>query len=117
MPINPALLKRIRDQDPKLTEVYLSHQTPKLTDSDIVLLCAALKQNNIVRVIELSWNTISDAGAKELAKIQTITELDLRWNEIGDPGVKALAQNTNLNSLFLDFNNVSIIGKQALDKN
>ena len=58
--------------------------------------------NSTVTELNLSWNSIGDAGATAIAEAlrvnSTVTKLDLLGNSIGDAGATAIAEALRVNS-------------------
>ena len=83
-----------------------------------IALAEALHHNSTLTWLNLSDNSISDAGAHALAQALhencTLRNLDLSKNNINDAGVEALAQalyhNSTLTHLFFSCNNISDAG-------
>jgi Leucine-rich repeat (LRR) protein len=81
-----------------------------------------LPQCPLLKHLNLSGNTIEDAGAESLARIlglfPLLKHLDLSWNNIGSKGVESLAgvlgQCTALTHLDLNNNNIGLDGVKVL---
>jgi Leucine-rich repeat (LRR) protein len=115
MPIDAALLERIKANDPTLTTLDLSNK--KLNDSDIQQLANALATNTNLTNLDVGWNQIGDEGAKALAANATLTNLDVGGNQIGVEGAKALAANATLTNLNVYYNQIGAKGAKALAAN
>jgi Ran GTPase-activating protein (RanGAP) involved in mRNA processing and transport len=102
MPIDTAILERIKANDPTLTTLNLSHKA--LTDADIQPLANALATNTFLTNLNVGGNQIGDEGAKALAANTTLTNLDVSRNQIGVEGAKALAANATLTTLKVAWN-------------
>ena len=68
---------------------------------------------------DLSWNNISNEGAKALAKNTHITSLDVSYNNINDEGTQKLCEiiNKNLISLNMGGNEMNVQGIKNLMDN
>ncbi len=103
--ISSDILKRVRDNDPLLTELDLrwkkDSKIEKLKAHDILLLCEALRSNTHLKSLNLESNDGGAEGAKALALNNTLTTLDYSGNNCGDAGAKFFAPNTSLISLSL----------------
>src|SRR5580704_3521073 len=110
-----------------VSEDSLDLSDSKLEDKDIPAILSYLNKHPEIKSLNLKDNLISSAGAIELAKNTTLTELDLSHRQsckdwgptacIGDEGAKAFAQNNTLKSLNLSLDRVSNEGATALAKN
>eukprot|EP01083_Nonionella_stella_P022645 62629_1 len=89
------------------------HDIDKINDAEIIPLFEAIKTSNCIdlaRVIDLSWNKISDASAKSIASLlinnQYITDLNLKGNDITSVGafITSTTRDTQLKSLNLNGN-------------
>lgn len=76
-----------------------------------------LSKNTTLKNLYLLENNIRDDGAKAFAKNTTLTTLNLVGNFIGNDGAKALAKNTTLKKLDVGNNNIGDLGAKALAKN
>jgi len=70
-----------------------------LTDRDIPDLLSALEKNTSIRSLNLSFNNISNLGAKLLAENETLSSLNVSANSIDDEGAVAFLNNRTLTSL------------------
>ena len=94
----------------------------KITDTDLIKLCAALKVNTTLISLYLQFKEIGDAGAAAIAQAlvgnETLTQLYLYYNRIGDAGAAAIAQalvgNTTLTQLYLHNNQIGDAGAAAI---
>jgi Ran GTPase-activating protein (RanGAP) involved in mRNA processing and transport len=102
-------------------ELYLGLN--KITSAGASVLAQALNNNNTLEHLWLYHNQLSDAGVYYLSETLSTNNnilkiLDLGKNGITDEGAKYLAQmitnNTTLTSLFLQENNISDIGALPL---
>ena len=117
---NATLLQRIRDNDPTLTSLDLTHN--KIGVDDARAIAEALKTNTTVKSLDLGWNKIGAAGARVLVEAlqinTTLTSLDLRGNEIGYDGAIvvawALKTNTSVTSMKLELNKIGDWGARNL---
>lgn len=79
MPIDPKILERIANNDPKLTSLDLNNQN--IDSDDMKKLCAALEKNNRLTSLNLSNNRIGEEGAIAISKIletnTTLTNVSL----------------------------------------
>lgn len=75
MLFDETLLQRLRDNDASLTRLDLDSQS--LTDEEIFQLCEAFKTNTTLISLNLTYNEISDWGAKYLSENKTLSSLDL----------------------------------------
>lgn len=82
-----------------------------LSDKQVILLSEALQKNSTINKIDLSGNTIFDAGAIALAGIKGIESLNLSGNMIGPVGAKALGE-SNIKILSLADNDLSIFTRR-----
>ena len=93
MPIDAALLERIKANDPALIELNLGYE--HLKESDIQPLVEALTQNTTLTTLYLGGNRIGDTGANVIALAlkdnTTLTTLYLGSNQIGATGANAIA--------------------------
>lgn len=78
-----------------------------LRDEHVPRLVAFLKNHPEITSVFLSHNTISNAGACQIAELESVQYLDLSNNQIKDEGIKALVANTHIKSLLLDSNSIS----------
>jgi hypothetical protein len=61
----------------------------EINDQDCVSIGSALLTNDGLNVLNLSYNKIGDAGAKEISaalKLHSLSVLDLNYNVIGEVG-------------------------------
>jgi Ran GTPase-activating protein (RanGAP) involved in mRNA processing and transport len=126
MPVDPYILRRLKNNDPSLTTLDLSpvhHWNNKLDDADVEVLADALKTNTRLTVLILSVNNIRLAGAITLAnalirKKTGLRTLNLSYCNIGAAGAQALANflttNTTLTTLHLGGNNIGATETQTL---
>jgi hypothetical protein len=97
MPINEAILQKLRNKDSTLTSLNLSCQTPKLTDDDVKSLCTALTGNIYLQNINVTVNNIGAAGAQALASLTSLKTLCLyKGNHIGYDGLDYFLGNTTI---------------------
>jgi PAS domain S-box-containing protein len=139
MPIDPQLLKWLKNNDSSLISIDLSCQALKL--DDIQTLIENLKRKNKLTTLNLKNNQIDDEGAIllancpiflnlilsgtrigntsafSLAKHSTLTSLDLSQNKIDDGGLEAFANNTKIETLNLAGNRITCLGAIVLSKN
>jgi hypothetical protein len=94
-----------------------------MLDVDVPNLVKSLRSNSILTELCLQGNSISNTGARHLAKFiaednRTLTDLDLGNNKIGDTGAIALAdalsENRTLLELSLDGNPIRLEGAQHI---
>ncbi len=76
-----------------------------------------LKSHPEIKSLRLNECEIDSAGAKQLAEINTITELDISDNDIGDEGAKAFAANQSITRLNVGSNNITDEGAKAFSAN
>lgn len=115
-----ALVRKIHNNNPDLTEVKIIKQ--ELTLEDIQKLAEALENNTQVKYLDLSFNSIRNVGAQLLAKAlankQNLKHLNLKFASIGAEGAKALAiilpTLVNLQTLILDANPITLKGSGAI---
>jgi hypothetical protein len=69
-----------------------------------------------VRQFNLTETKITDAGLKDIAKLQNLTDLDLSRNQITDAGLKDIAKLQNLKGLDLNFTKITDAGVAKLRK-
>lgn len=114
MPIDAALLERIKANDPTLLELKLGSRL-RLTNADIQLLAEALTNNTTITSLDLRNNyIIGDMGASAIAQAlqhnTALTSLDLGFNKIKATGAKDIAlmlqHNTSLTTLYLNSNEI-----------
>eukprot|EP00567_Pseudictyota_dubia_P006640 CAMPEP_0197444794 /NCGR_PEP_ID=MMETSP1175-20131217/10179_1 /TAXON_ID=1003142 /ORGANISM="Triceratium dubium, Strain CCMP147" /LENGTH=472 /DNA_ID=CAMNT_0042975647 /DNA_START=836 /DNA_END=2254 /DNA_ORIENTATION=- len=113
-------LEKVTANDPSLTEV--NWQNKGIGDDEVIKLANALHYNTHISELVLTFNNITDIGAKVLAKIlrinATVTTLNLYWNKIGDASAKDLAEmlciNASVTQLNLSLNQISDTGAKAL---
>jgi len=60
-----------------------------------------LTEADLEKVIDLSFTQITDAGLKEVAKLQQLTHLLLNYTQITDAGLKDVAKLQRLEALSL----------------
>lgn len=87
-----------------------------IDDGYVAAMVGCLKQ---LRGLDLSWNSIGDAGATEIgSNLKQLTSLDLSVNSVGDAGVAAIARNlVQLTALDLRANNVGSHGATEIGTN
>ena len=96
-----------------------------IDDETIHILMGGLQQNNTITTLDLSYNKISDVGARRLSTFLSksdngLTILNLGNNQINDEGVGYIAstlknkQNSHLIELDLSLNNVNDDGAKKL---
>lgn len=118
MPFDDNLLKRLRENDPALVDIYLPNQDPKLTPKDIEALVNALQTNTYLTSLSLADNDIGDQGAILLSQHTNLMMLDISSNNVSDEGIKALAKLPNLKSLYCANNyGITHTGIEALIEN
>jgi Ran GTPase-activating protein (RanGAP) involved in mRNA processing and transport len=116
--LDENILRRLRENDPALTNLELSD----LSVSDTRKLAEALKGNKSLISLNLSGNKIGDVGVLEIARAlatnTTLKELNLAKNLVGYVGAleiaRALATNTTLQRLNLSENLVENEGAAAI---
>ncbi len=69
-----------------------------------------------VKTLGLGYSQISDAGLKEVAKLENLIQLDLRFTQITDVGLMEAAKLKNLTQLFLADTKVTKAGMSQLQK-
>jgi Leucine-rich repeat (LRR) protein len=83
----------------------------RITDKELKQLMAFKE----LRTLNLSWNQfLTDAGLKELTKLQNLQSLDLRYNRITDSGLKHLKAIKTLQTLKLDYTQITDAGIKEL---
>ncbi|MFA6037350.1 MAG: hypothetical protein WC748_04425 [Legionellales bacterium] len=131
MPVDAAILEKLRKNDPSLTYLHLHG----LIDDDVFTLCAALETNTNLTTLHIEGyrvrnvdklhllpllerhtrgqdkyffnrSHIGDEGAKALARINSLERLFLTNNQIGDDGAKALARHPHLTFLSIGQNTI-----------
>lgn len=113
-------LGKVTANDPSLTEV--NWHAKGIGDNEVIKLANALHYNTHVSGLVLTFNNITDVGAKALAKIlrinATVTTLNLHFNKIGNAGAKDLAEvlliNASVAQLDLGLNEISDTGIKDL---
>ena len=94
-----------------------------LKDDEVKLLCAAMKNNKSVKVLNLEENSISDVGAFALSAMlmsnENLESLNLYFNEIGNLGCSAFgealkANGSRLKRLNMNMNNIGDDGLMKL---
>jgi len=102
-----------------LLELNLSGN--EINDRDCVSVGSALLTNDGLNVLNLSYNKIGDAGAKEIAaalKLHTLSVLDISYNVIGPGGGtdfgKMLRHNEHLTTLGFGNNKIGDVGGHDL---
>lgn len=115
MSIDKDLLLRIEENDPSLTEIYISNPYSPIDTQDIVQLVKAFekKNNPYVNKLFLGGNNIDDEGAKLLSNLTAIKYLALDGNCITDIGAQSIATMINLEFLNLADN---IIGDKGFEQ-
>lgn len=88
-----------------------------LNDTDVPIIAAFLKEHPEIIKLDLSHNSITAAGVKEIADIATIKKLNFRDNHIDDNGAKYFEQNKHLLALNLSRNEISDVGLKSLIAN
>jgi PAS domain S-box-containing protein len=139
MPIDPQVLKLLKNNEGSLVSLDLSYQA--LNQQDIQTLIENLKGNSCLTTLNLTGNRIGDQGAIHLrvhpaflnlnlsgtgvgemtaislAKHPAIISLDLSQNKIGNMGAEELAKNTKIEILNLAGNKITCSGAIALARN
>jgi hypothetical protein len=121
MPLDKALLERIRNNDSALSSLDLRGN--QIGDAGAKDLSDALKHNTTLTSHSLGVNLMGDVGAKDLSDAlkynSTLTSLNLDVNVIGAAGAKdlsdALIHNYILTSLDLDDNPIDDSQLQEID--
>ena len=93
-------------------------------NQDVQYICEALKVNNTLTNLDLSHNSIFDAGAQYLSEAlkanNTVTNLDLSCNGISEVGAQYLSEalkfNDTVTNLDLRANKISDVGAQYLSE-
>ena len=100
-----------RAKDEGWTELNLSYNS--ISDDGAKAIAASLKN---LTTLDLSDNSIGDDGAKAIAvSFKNLTTLDLSDNSIGEDGAKAIAASLkNLTSLDLSDNSIGDDGAKAI---
>jgi Ran GTPase-activating protein (RanGAP) involved in mRNA processing and transport len=108
------------------TSVPLQQIRHRVTDADVSVLCGLIETGTLhVEALDLSVNSITDAGVASLASLlgggggTAVRHVSLRDNAITSAGARALAdallkRNTTLRSLVLDGNALGDAGATAL---
>ena len=118
--ITSLLLKRIKENDPTLTQLDLSQND--MGGRTTIELADALNANHTIVQLDLSFTKLGDAEAKSLSECllenQTITHLDMSNNKIGDQGAqsisKLLEKTHSVIQLGLRFNEIGDEGAKSL---
>jgi hypothetical protein len=80
---------------------------------------AYLKELKNLRVLNLQYTKIGDAGLeqlKQLSGLSNLRELDIRWTRVSDAGLEHLRGLESLQLLILDFTDVTHAGVEQLRK-
>ena len=107
-------LSQVLHHNSTMQELDLSDNS--ISDAGAVALAQAL-HNSTMQKLDLSHNSISDDGAVALAQAlhnSTMQKLDLSDNSISDDGAVALAQALPMHKLDLSNNSISDVGAVAL---
>ena len=121
MPIDPALLRRLRENDKTLTT--LDFERDCICDEGAKALADVLKINRTLSTLVLWNNEISDEGAKALADAlkvnRTLSTLFLRGNSIGKAGGQALSDALQHNFSLCQITDVDLSrdAKACLERN
>ena len=95
-------VKRLKANDPSLTELYLSDHSTGNSDDEAKAIAEALKVNTVLTTLYLSNNSIGDEGSKAIAEAlkdnTVLTTLHLVKNSIGDDGAKAIVEALKVNT-------------------
>lgn len=103
-------IRRLRENDPTLTAVELTNGSVPAADA-ISHLCDSIRDNLIVKRINLSRNRLKDVAAVQAIGLlmrsnSVVDSLDLSWNDFGPaaiaPLLDALLVNKSLTSLKLE---------------
>lgn len=95
-----VLLKK-KGEFKEYLDLYLAGNNHLLTDTrlgdgDMEALCKTLNNNTYITGLDLRYNSITDSGAKHIAKLleETITlrHLNIMCNDIGSEGAEAIAK-------------------------
>jgi hypothetical protein len=121
MSISPQIIKKLEENDPKLTEISISSH---LSDDAVKMLCKAIDGNTCLKSLELGNAKISSTSAGFIAnllkKTNAIETLYLRGNEIKDEGARhladALTSNNCLKHLYLGGNQIKLAGIKSLSE-
>jgi hypothetical protein len=105
-----------------VTELFLSRNNIK----NCKLLAQVIEESKTLRIVDLSWNILSEKAGLEFAnaltKAYSIQHLNLSFNSLGDRGAVAIAKAipnvySTFNYLNLSYNKITTIGGQALGEN
>ena len=114
-----SLVTRFARRSYWLLELNMSGN--EINDQDCVSIGSALLTNDGLNVLNLSYNKIGDAGAKEISaalKLHSLSVLDLNYNVIGEVGGtefgKMLRHNEHLTTLGFGNNKVGDVGGHDL---
>jgi len=69
-----------------------------------------------VRKLDLSYTEITDAGLKEVAKLENLTQLELSFTQITDTGLKELTKLKQLEGLYMERTQITDAGLKELAK-
>ena len=108
-PVSPAEEKSISIADPiveKAVRIVINKPEGKLTETDLGKITG----------LSLSDTKITDAGLKEVAKLQNLTELNLDGSKITDVGLKEVAKLQKLETLWLISTQITDAGLKELAK-
>lgn len=87
-----ALIQRIRDNDPSLTELHLCRQMLHFVEAREIVV--ALGHNSHITKLDMSNNRIGDSGVAQLANLlsrcQSLTSIDISYNSCGYHAEEAL---------------------------
>ena len=86
------------------------------------ILCDCLKEDNTLQELNLTWNNITNEGAKKIAEAIQVTKtlqiLSLNRKEISDNGAAAISDslkiNVSLQELRLGYNNITTEGAKKI---
>ncbi|XP_034044094.1 leucine-rich repeat-containing protein 34 [Thalassophryne amazonica] len=103
--VNPYVSEVLQQNSVKKSAILnLSGKNQKLEDSDVFVLTQSLRNNNSsVTELDVSYNNITDEGAKHLADLlqeepSALRSLDLKFNNITAGGAEVLAKNLQCNA-------------------
>ncbi|MFA6038527.1 MAG: hypothetical protein WC748_10460 [Legionellales bacterium] len=114
LPIPFETLHKLRKNSSKIVVLELKYKS--LNDAHVLILRDALKDNSYVTEIDLTYNEITDIGAKEICQLKSITKVGLNSNKITDEGAIFISKQTHIKQLSIAGNLLTDIGMSELEK-
>ena len=102
-----------------IQELYIN---PDISDDGAAAISDALKTNNSLQILKMSYNNITSKGAKLIAEAikvnKTLQVLDIHDNNISDDGAAAISDalksNNSLQILTMSYNNITSEGAKSI---